>query len=212
MAVFVLDLVSELVAPTRCAACDDHVPRRALFCASCGVSVIRAPASGDVRAVFEYGGAIASAIMRFKYAGRSDLALRLAEPMAELAAQSPWLAAAEIVVPVPLHPRRVIERGFDQASLLAKPIARRLGVPWGVGALERIVATPKQATLDRAARIANVAGAFVVARGDAIAGRRVLLVDDVRTTGATLAACTRVLLEKGAKVVRTLVMARRGAS
>lgn len=212
MAVFALDLFADLIAPMRCAACDEHVPRHDLFCDPCSVSAAAAASSDGASAAFEYGGAVASAIMRFKYGGRSDLAPRLGARLADLAAADEALRRSEIVVPVPLHPRRVVERGFDQAALLAKPVARRLAIPWGVGVLERARATPKQATLDRAARLANVQDAFVLARGDAVLGRRVLLVDDVRTTGATLEACTKVLHEGGAQVVSALVIARRGSA
>jgi ComF family protein len=118
----------------------------------------------------------------------------------------------DLVVPVPLHPRRLIERGYDQAALLAAPIARRLGVPFAPRAVVRIRETPPQASLDREARIANVAAAFRCASTSAsrVEGSRVLLVDDVRTTGATLAACARTLHEAGARAVLTLVLASRG--
>lgn len=209
MAALVLDLLADLVAPTRCAACDDFVRRDVLFCVPCGVGVeeARELPGRRARAVYEYGGAIASAIMRFKYGGRSDLAGRLAAPMADLAVSDPLLRRAEIVVPVPLHPRRVVERGFDQSALLAKPIARRLRVPWGIATVARTKETPKQATLDRGARLANVSNAFVVVRPEAIAGRAVLLIDDVCTTGATLEACASALSKAGAKVVSAVVMA-----
>lgn len=210
MAALVLDLLADLVAPPRCAACDDFVRRDVLFCVPCSVGVEEGrelPSGRRARAVYEYGGAIASAIMRFKYGGRSDLANRLAAPMAELAASDPLLRRAEIVVPVPLHPQRVVERGFDQAALLAKPVARRLRVPWGIATLARTKQTPKQATLDRAARLANVTNAFVVVRPEAVAGRAVLLIDDVCTTGATLDACASALSCAGAKVVSALVIA-----
>jgi ComF family protein len=200
-------LVGELVAPTRCVACEQHVSPRVLFCSTCAVSVLAAtgtePAS---HAVFEYGGAVATAIVRFKYAGRSDLGARFSAIMAAAAA----LVAPEVdlVVPVPLHPRRLVERGFDQAALLAAPIARRLGIPHAARALLRTRATPPQASLDRAARAANVANAFRCSSRQVV-GRRVLLVDDVRTTGATLSVCAEALRRGGAAHVRTLVLAAR---
>lgn len=163
---------------------------------------------GDA-AVFEYGGSVASAILRYKYAGRSDLGPRLGEVMA--AAAMEMTSRVEVVVPVPLHPRRIVERGFDQAALLARPVARQLRVPWGVSVLARVRETPKQAALDRAARLSNLASAIVVARPEAVEGRTVLLVDDVRTTGATLAACREVLAKAGAREVRGLTLARQGA-
>jgi len=168
------------------------------------------PASDAKRthhAVFEYGGAVATAIVRFKYAGRSDLAPRFSGIMAAAAA----LVAPEVdlVVPVPLHPRRLVERGFDQAALLGAPIARRLGIEHAPRALLRTRATPPQASLDRTARSANVAQAFRCSAPRRIVGRRVLLVDDVRTTGATLSACAEALRNAGAADVRTLVLASR---
>ena len=152
-------LVGELVAPTRCVACEERVGPRVLFCTACGASVLpAAELPPRHHAVFEYGGAVATAIVRFKYAGRSDLAARFSGIMAAAAA----LVAPEVdlVVPVPLHPRRLVERGFDQAALLGGPIARRLGIAHEPRALLRTRATPPQASLDQTARAANVANAF----------------------------------------------------
>lgn len=208
VSVVALHLLGELVAPNRCAACDELVAPRLLFCAACAPSVTRAgPQPAAEHAVFDYGGAVASAIARFKYAGRWDLAVRFAEVMAADA-----LVAGgdlDLVVPVPLHPRRLVERGFDQAALLALPIARRWGVQCATRALRRTRPTPPQASLDRAARSANVADAFRCAMPEKVRGRRVLLVDDVRTTGATLASCVEVLARAGAASVRSLVLASR---
>jgi ComF family protein len=168
------------------------------------------PATDSARgshAVFDYGGAVATAIVRFKYAGRSDLAERFSAIMAATSA----LATPEVdlVVPVPLHPRRLVERGFDQAALLGAPIARRLGIAHAPRALLRLRATAPQASLDRDARSANVANAFRCSAPRHVAGRRVLLVDDVRTTGATLSACAEALRAAGAADVRSLVLAAR---
>jgi ComF family protein len=112
-------------------------------------------------------------------------------------------------VPVPLHPQRLVERGFDQAALLAIPVARHRGVRCAPRALVRTRPTPPQASLDRAARAGNVADAFACPRPEKVRGRRILLVDDVRTTGATLASCIDVLRLAGARDVRTLVLASR---
>jgi len=210
MGSFVLALLAELVAPSRCAACDSDVPRRVLFCPACAVSAMvpgRQP-PGQY-AVLAYGGAIATAITRFKYEGRSDLAVPLGALMGDAALRRGLGDAGSLVVPVPLHPKRRVERGFDQAALLAWPVARRLGARCGAGFLERTRETPKQASLDRAARAANVARAFRCARPREVEGARVLLVDDVRTTGATLAACRAALDLAGARSVTTLVLASR---
>jgi ComF family protein len=142
---------------------------------------------------------------RFKYAGRADLARPLSELMRR-AIPREIDRVPEIVVPVPLHPARIVERGFNQAALLAGPIACRLGVAFRPRALERVRDTPRQATLDRVRRATNLDGAFRV-RDDAVEGKHVLLVDDVRTTGATLHECERTLRARRAALVSTLVLA-----
>ena len=120
-----------------------------------------------------------------------------------------FAGAIDVVVPVPLHPRRLAERGYNQAALLAAPVARRLGVPFAPCALARVRDTPQQVVMDRASRLLNVAGAFAVRDRTFVAGGRVLLIDDVRTTGATLDGCARALHEVGARAILALVLARR---
>jgi ComF family protein len=114
----------------------------------------------------------------------------------------------DLVIPVPLHPRRLAERGYNQAALLAAPVTRSLEVGMSARALVRVRDTPRQASLDRAARLINVRHAFV-ARASLVTGRRVLLIDDVRTTGATLDGAVRALDDAGAREVTALVLARR---
>ena len=201
-------LVGELVAPSRCAACEEGVGYSTLFCPACGVSVMGADEQPPGQlSVFSYGGAIAAAIVRFKYAGRWDLAARFEGMMSDAA--KGLAGRVDVVVPVPLHARRLADRGFDQAALLAQPVARALPARYAPRALSRLRHTPPQASLDREERVANVAEAFVCVAPSAILGRHVLLVDDVRTTGATLAACAGVLRQAGARQVTTLVLASR---
>jgi ComF family protein len=113
------------------------------------------------------------------------------------------LRDAAYVVPVPLHSQRELERGFNQAS----EIARHLGIPV-LPAIRRIRATPSQTDLPAARRHANVRGAFALRRGIDVSGQSLVLVDDVSTTGATLEACARVLKEAGAADVRAITAAR----
>jgi ComF family protein len=192
------------IAPDACAACDRRVPIMTIFCRTCAATLVPAESrgSGDI-APFVYGGALATAIGSFKYDRRIDrgrpLANLLLGALAPLRATPPTL-----VVPVPLHADRAAARGFNQAALLAKPVAQALGARFSA-VLVRERDTEAQATLDRELRLKNVRGAFAARRR--VPGERVLLVDDVRTTGATLEACAAVLMRAGARDVRTLVLA-----
>jgi ComF family protein len=156
--------------------------------------------------VFIYGGAVARALVRFKYDPRPELAMPLAELFRRGAAHLGGFRP-DIVVPVPLHASRLAERGFNQAALLAAPVAKDLGAELVARALVRIRDTPRQAMLDRTRRLRNVRRAFEARDAGAIRGKRVLLVDDVRTTGATLSACETALLAAGAREVVCLVLA-----
>jgi len=204
-----LDLVASFLAPPRCAACDSPVGRLAVFCAPCASTVQPAEDADDGPiAAFVYGGAIADAITRFKYGARPDLARPLADLLWHAVAARAGLLRGCVVVPVPLHPVRLAERGFNQSALLARPVSRRLGAPFVPLALARVRDTARQASLGREDRLGNVGGAFAVRQAKRLRGSRILLVDDVRTTGATLAACTQAALEAGAGPVTTAVLAR----
>ena len=190
----------ELLAPLRCVGCEEK--SATVFCDACELLVEPARTSG---AVFQYGGPVADAIHRFKYRGRSDLGVALGTLMGQVAAQ--WRGEIDAVVPVPLHWRRRRRRGYDQAALLAKPIANALGVPLLLRCLRRARHTRSQIELPHHERARNVDGAFVANR---ICGpERVLLVDDVRTTGATMGAARRALSAAGVVEVRTLALATR---
>jgi ComF family protein len=206
-----LDLIAAFLAPPRCAACDSPVARLAVFCAPCASTVQRADDAADgAIAAFVYGGAIADAITRFKYGTRPDLARPLGDLLWRAVAARAGLLRGCVVVPVPLHPVRLAERGFNQSALLARPVSRRLGAPFLPLALARVRDTPRQASLGREDRLGNVRGALAVRQPKGLRGRPILLVDDVRTTGATLAACTEAALEVGAGPVTTAVLARAG--
>jgi ComF family protein len=194
----------------QCAACAK--PSRRPLCASCLLSLApltsedRAPAPLErIASAWAFGGSLASAIRRLKFAG----ALHVARTIAPLWA--PLLAAAvsehdAIVVPVPLHWRRRVARGFDQAWLLAAHACVLARLPRPVSALRRIRHAPPQSTLSATERATNIAGAFALRRE--VAGRAIILVDDVSTTGATLAAAARPLLDGGATKVLAVTVAR----
>lgn len=203
------ELIGSVVSPARCAACDARVGRRAAFCRACRSTVELARASdAQSFAAFTYGGAIARAIGRLKYERRADLARPLGDLLWRALEPSTNAFRGAVVVPVALHPSRLVERGFNQATLIARVIARRLDAPLYALALARIVDTPQQTALDREARRQNVAGAFRVRRPELIRGNGVILIDDVRTTGATLDACTSTLVSAGAAWVTPAVVAR----
>lgn len=190
----------DLLAPPTCAGCDLPTPTRwPAFCDACAPLIERAPASlmppAPAAAVYLYQGPLADAIRRFKYQGRSDLAVSLGALFVTAAA--PYAGQVDVVVPVPLHPTKLRARGWNPASLLAGRLARTLGAPIDYRALRRTRPTATQAGLPRAERAANVRGAFAVAAKGWSAGQRILLVDDVRTTGATLGEAARALAEHG---------------
>lgn len=178
-----------------------------VFCAACASTLTSSKDRDPAHvAAFVYGGAIARAIVRLKFEGRPDLARPLANALLLTVRVTPL--RADIVIPVPLYPHRLVERGFNQAALLAAPVARELGARFLPMGLERSRDTGHQAALDRAARGTNVLAAFRARRPESLCGQHVLLVDDVRTSGATLEACGDALLSVGAKEVRTLVLAQ----
>lgn len=146
-------------------------------------------------------------VLRFKHGGRIGLAALMGRLMASRLAH---LSDDSVLVPVPLHRTRLWQRGYNQSALLARAIAKHSGHAVRVDALQRIRATPKLGGLGRASRAAALRGAIRVrprCRED-IAGRHVILVDDVLTSGATSTACTAALLEAGAKSVRIACFAR----
>jgi competence protein ComFC len=175
------------------------------LCSSCRR---RAPGFDYARSAARYEDVVREALHAFKFRGRRALAAPLGDLLVE--AMEGWLPVGvpALLLPVPLHPRRERERGFNQASLLAWRVGRAWQCPVRDDVLVRAVATHSQTELDAPARRANVRDAFRLRRPELIAGRHVLLVDDILTTGATLSECARCLREGGAAVVGALTVAR----
>jgi ComF family protein len=161
-----------------------------------------------------YAGSLRKAILQLKFHGREYLGHRLGALLARA-----WEALPEpdsaVVAPVPLHPSRRRQRGFNQAELLASGLVRRLrkdersqGLRLEAGSLRRIRATLPQVGLSVSARRENVSGVFSVARPEQVRNRTIVLIDDVMTTGATLSACAAALKQAGAGRVLALSLAR----
>ena len=207
----VITALVDLVVPPTCGACGGPTPDPGAFCAPCAalipplVSAPRVPAplrSATTRASFE--GLVQRLVQDLKYERDLPLARPLSRLLAEACPRLP--AVPDLVVPVPLHPDRMRERGFDQAWLLAEAVAAELDVP-RAEALRRVAARPPQVGLPLDARQDNVRGIFAPNPGVEVSGQVVLLVDDVVTTGSTAAEAARVLLEAGAAGVDLLTLA-----
>lgn len=196
------------LAPPLCSACGlpfefDQGPD-----ALCGASLAERPSYARARAALRYDDASKAMLLRFKHADRTDATPAFTAWMsragAELLAEAHWLA------PVPLHRRRLFERRYNQAALLALALGKARGIPVIADLLLRRRYTPSQGRMSRAERRKNVAGAFAVAprHKAALAGKKVLLIDDVMTTGATLEACAKTLRRGGAAAADALTLAR----
>ena len=209
-----VDLFRVALAPRGCVACDAPLYPDGPWCEACQATLavprLERVAGLCVVAGGGFEGALQRAIHRLKYGDRPDLARPLGSWLAQCA-RAQGLRPA-LVAPVPLHPARLAERGFNQAALLAQPVAVAMEAPLRARALVRVRPTRAQATLGAADRGPNVAGAFRVGRPSMVQGRSVLLVDDVATTGATLGACATALVAAGASNVAALVLARPGKS
>ena len=161
-----------------------------------------------VGAPYLYEGDLMAAIHQFKYAGRSYLANSLGPLLASFAKR--WLNKADgcLMMPVPLHPKKLRERGFNQSLLLARHVASSMGAELDFLSLRRVRYTSPQTGLKSDERRKNVRRAFEIIDQKALKGRAVALVDDVATTGHTLNECARVLKRSGSKEVFCLALAR----
>jgi ComF family protein len=206
-----------------CASCEAHLP---VFgpeaCPKCGQGLGpaapvearcpdcrgRALAFDGAVALGPYRDRLRDLVLQLKLGGERVLAKDLGRLLAGRVAADPRAAGIDGIVPLPLHPETESRRGYNQAALLAEALARRLGRPADPRAMAKVRATAPQATLDAPRRAINLAGAYAVPRPERVAGRRILLVDDVMTTGATADEAARTLLGAGARGVLVAVVGR----
>ena len=188
-----------------CGAPWEYDPGPGVRCPAC---TARPRAFDRARAACLYDEHSRDLILKLKHADRTDLAPVLARWL--MRAARPLLDTAEVIAPVPVHRWRLLSRRYNQMAEVARPLGALAGVPVVPDALERVRRTERQGGKSAAGRRRNVAGAFAVPPGrrDRVAGRRVLLVDDVLTTGATAHACARALKAAGAAAVDLAVIAK----
>ena len=196
------------VEPPFCDLCGDPVAGSVEHDFICYACSAERPAFDGARSAARYDGVVGEALRQLKY----EKALWLAPDLAELLQHCLHAEYQEgdfdLVVPVPLYHVRQRERGYNQSAVLARELAARIHCRSAAGTLQRIRPTATQTNLTAPQRLSNVRNAFQSRRGKQLAGRRVLLVDDVMTTGATVNACSKALKEGGAASVHVLTVAR----
>jgi ComF family protein len=194
------------IAPPLCDACGlpfDHDPGSDALCGPCSTD---RPPFTRARAVFIYDDHSRDLILAFKHADRTQAAPAFAEWLAR--AGRTLVEDADVIAPVPLHRWRLLARRYNQSALLALGLGRLSSVTVVPDLMVRRRATPSQGRRNPSERRRNVRDAFAVARRSSVEGRRILLLDDVYTTGATVAECARTLLGSGAAAVDVLTLAR----
>ena len=209
--------ISSLLFPAVCSGCRCPVESgpSAPLCAACLGTLPRCRfPGGKLKALdgtvspFLYEGICRDLVLALKYEGRTALIPFLADQMTEEILRHFGNSPADRILPVPLHPTRLRERGFNQAELLARALADRLGIPCEADLLIRCRPTRPQAELTREERSRNVRGAFDLRAGAGLKGSRLLLVDDVLTTGVTAETCAALLKKAGARSVWAVTAAR----
>ncbi|HYQ03372.1 MAG TPA: double zinc ribbon domain-containing protein [Polyangiaceae bacterium] len=199
-----------LLAPERCLACEAPEPTASGFCGACGEPQPLLDVACHISGVPVFAGAryaepLISAIHRFKYGAAPELCAALCRHSGR-GIDLLGIEPSDVWVPVPLHPLRLAERGYNQAALIARELARSQRAHVDTLRLRRLRYTEQQAKRDRHGRAQNVAAAFRV-RDAATPRKRVVLVDDVVTTGATFAACIEALRAAGDNVIGCVAVA-----
>ncbi len=198
--------------PPRCLVCREWVDEPHALCAACegrwprlDPPVFKGP-SIRVSASGRYAGILLELVVRLKYRKEERLARFLGDRMAETLRMHP--SKFDLILPIPMHVKRLRERGFNQALLLSRRVGRSFGLNVDPLLLRKKEESPPQAELNREERLKNLKGTFAVEDVQRVEGRKILLVDDVYTTGATVDTAARALYKAGAESVEALVLAR----
>ncbi|TFG93389.1 MAG: ComF family protein [Syntrophobacterales bacterium] len=174
----------------------------------CEECILSTPPFSVARSLGLYEGALLDAIHLFKYHGKISVGEDLGRMMAQASYASLAIGDYSLIIPVPLHPKRLRERGFNQSLVLARQVSKRCSIPLDFLALRRTLHTEAQVRLSGRQRRINVRGAFEVTDRNRVEGKKIVLIDDVYTTGSTVAECSKVLMKSGAKEVAVLTLAR----
>ena len=196
------------IRPPICPACGLPFPMEEGTNHLCGDCLLSPKAFSIARAVGHYERTLLEAIHLFKYTGKTAMGTLLGRIMAEHDYPDFLISSYALIMPVPLHSKRLRERMFNQSLMLARVIANTFAIPLDFTSLKRHIYTQPQITLGKKDRQTNVRGAFQVEKSAKVAGGKILLVDDVYTTGSTLNECARVLIQSGAAEVAVLTLAR----
>ncbi len=215
--------LADVLFPASCAGCNRALARsEEVVCTRCLAQLPRFddPQELDLRLAgrlpvaamagylkYEAGGLTQRLLHRLKYRGQRQIGLILGKQFGAWLRQQPFWQDVDAIIPLPLHPAKESKRGYNQSVLLAQGIADATGMAVLSDVVQRLRPSASQTRKSREERWHNVAGIFAVKDGTAIAGRHVLLVDDVLTTGATLEACGQALLEAGAEKLSLAVLA-----
>jgi len=174
----------------------------------CGECLEKKPYFSAARAVFSYEDIILNAIHQFKYHRDISTGKILASFVADFSFPDIDFSDCSLILPVPLHVKRLRERGFNQSLILARALGKKHHIPVSFSLLKRKLFTPTQAGSNKKERKQNIKGAFQITHPQKIAGQNIILVDDVYTTGATVNECSKILIRAGAEKVSVLTLAR----
>jgi ComF family protein len=222
-----LDGLIYLFFPSICAACNRSLPdRNQTFCIACYTQLTptqmwnqqqniftdrmygKAPLySGAALYLFAKGGPVQKIVHRLKYKNRPDLGIKTGETLGRHLTASPYFQSIDMIIPVPLHPKKEKERGYNQAGAISTGLSDAMLVEQVTDVLIRKTHRKSQTTLGRLDRYANVHEVYTVQNLERLKGKHVLLVDDVLTTGATLGTCADLLLKAGVSKISAVTLA-----